>query len=864
VREQQRRTRSASNPVIPEPPALDIAATIESFPRNARADALLALSDSQIQTLSRELQDEVRSLRGTLQTRQQPPERTASAARGAGSYLPISSYMHDMGRRVGAADFGDGQAFEMRRFIQMRHLNMIGGDDAGSADAHNVQQMENVFARSGRVRSQEVPLVRCPISATDVMIITSACCNFSLPRATFKLVTSLLRVSFFDPACISAFVSTCMSEVGAFNTHVSEAHVANIYRLIRSLCSAVMNPHEPVVFRSYARQLAALLDTYHPVLGQKFIRTLLHQASTHASTRHCLSDILHIFCNVLLNSLNRMGSQASEFAKAQKPARNAVIRHVSQVPDDGLMEHSDDIASAWIKSSLEPCDWIDPLDSSLFVSMIRAASEPDSSSDALELTSHLLRFHMRYDQFLADFLPAIENHVITLCDTMASCLASSTSNLSIVQLPADDIRLVRVLRIIGNCFDANSIQWAAKQELAFEGISNADDVTSSPLLKILLRVSEHPVWLRVGVSLKEQERSSSTRRSMNEGDAAVGEPAAEFQSSGLARLHGMLEAFFLIHKPMGKRFSDAVELMVKSRSGRGAISVRSEEPGVMIRSDSTMGIGHLGQMTSESVVSLQPSPPPDLPSSASQSMEPAERDEFNCGVNAFVEFVFTHVNVVNMFVRLNPSVLSSSLSIIQRLPILLDFENRKAHFRKELKKRDRSVGHSRAPLQLLVKRGQVYSDSFGHLNYRSADELKAKLSVKFEGEEGADYGGLTREWYLVLSREMLNPDIGLFVPSQGSKLAFQCNPASDVIFAQETFVHFRFVGRVVSKALYDNMLLDAHFTRAMYKAMLRLPISLSDVQDTEPEVFKSLDWLLHNDVSDLDLTFATERWGLFC
>ena len=55
------------------------------------------------------------------------------------------------------------------------------------------------------------------------------------------------------------------------------------------------------------------------------------------------------------------------------------------------------------------------------------------------------------------------------------------------------------------------------------------------------------------------------------------------------------------------------------------------------------------------------------------------------------------------------------------------------------------------------------------------------------------------------------------------------------------------------------MLLDAHFTRAMYKAMLRLPISLADVQDTEPEVFKSLHWLLHNDVSGLDLFFDTER-----
>jgi E3 ubiquitin-protein ligase HUWE1 len=271
-----------------------------------------------------------------------------------------------------------------------------------------------------------------------------------------------------------------------------------------------------------------------------------------------------------------------------------------------------------------------------------------------------------------------------------------------------------------------------------------------------------------------------------------------------------------------------------------------------------MGIGHLGHSRSESTGAV-PSSPPATACSASESVEPVDRDETDSGVNAFVEFVFAHVNVVNMFVRLKPSVLTGSLSIMMLLPMLLDFENRKSLFRKELSKRDRSNGQSRSTLQLLVKRGQVYSDSFRHLNYRSSDELKAKFSVKFEGEEGADYGGLTREWYLVLSREMLNPDIGLFVPSQGSKLAFQCNPASDVIFANDNFVHFRFVGRIVGKALYDNMLLDAHFTRAMYKAMLRLPISLSDVQDTEPEVFKSLHWLLHNDVSDLDLTFAIER-----
>jgi hypothetical protein len=493
---------------------------------------------------------------------------------------------------------------------------------------------------------------------------------------------------------------------------------------------------------------------------------------------------------------------------------------------------------------------------------MRAASEPEScDDDALELCSHLLRFHMMYDQFVDSFLPILETHIISLCNTIASSLGKSSSNLSIVQLPPDDIRLVRMLLIISNCFDANSIQWAVGKEIAFNHVINTDEAFKS-LHSVLRRVSEHHVWVRVGVSLKEQERSSCLRRSVNDGGASIGQSSSVFQSSGLARLHSMLEAFFVIHKPMGKRFSNSVERLAKSRSLRTVNSVRSEENGLMTRSDSTMGIGHIGHSRSESC-GVAPSSPSALVCSASESVEPLDRDETDSGVHAFVEFVFMHVNVVNMFVRLQPSVLSGSLSIMKHLPMLLDFENRKSLFRKELSKRDRSSGQNRSTLQLLVKRGQVYSDSFRHLNYRSADELKAKLSVKFEGEEGADYGGLTREWYLILSREMLNPDIGLFVPSQGSKLAFQCNPASDVIFAHDNFVHFRFVGRIVGKALYDNMLLDAHFTRAMYKAMLRLPISLSDVQDTEPEVFKSLHWLLHNDVSDLDLTFATERYHFF-
>ena len=40
--------------------------------------------------------------------------------------------------------------------------------------------------------------------------------------------------------------------------------------------------------------------------------------------------------------------------------------------------------------------------------------------------------------------------------------------------------------------------------------------------------------------------------------------------------------------------------------------------------------------------------------------------------------------------------------------------------------------------------------------------MRKRLMVKFQGEEGLDYGGVAREWLYLLSHEMLNPYYGLF------------------------------------------------------------------------------------------------------
>lgn len=70
---------------------------------------------------------------------------------------------------------------------------------------------------------------------------------------------------------------------------------------------------------------------------------------------------------------------------------------------------------------------------------------------------------------------------------------------------------------------------------------------------------------------------------------------------------------------------------------------------------------------------------------------------------------------------------------------------------------------------------------------------------------------------------------------------------------------FRFSGRVLGLALVHQYLLDAFFTRPFYKALLRLPVALSDLESLDSEFHQSLQWIREHDVStagELDLTFA--------
>lgn len=134
-----------------------------------------------------------------------------------------------------------------------------------------------------------------------------------------------------------------------------------------------------------------------------------------------------------------------------------------------------------------------------------------------------------------------------------------------------------------------------------------------------------------------------------------------------------------------------------------------------------------------------------------------------------------------------------------------------------------------------------------------------------------------REWLYLLCHEMLNPYYGLFQYSTDNIYTLQINPDSSInpvsalargvgdqrpsklresienhctrlsIFArisQDHLSYFHFVGRVMGLAVFHGHYINGSFTLPFYKQLLGKPIQLNDLETTDPELHKSLVWIL--------------------
>ncbi|CAE6519926.1 unnamed protein product [Rhizoctonia solani] len=216
--------------------------------------------------------------------------------------------------------------------------------------------------------------------------------------------------------------------------------------------------------------------------------------------------------------------------------------------------------------------------------------------------------------------------------------------------------------------------------------------------------------------------------------------------------------------------------------------------------------------------------------------------------------------------------LSPRSKILTHIPFSIPFDVRVQVFRqyvtndwKDVAQRvrsgemDMSSYRSGRRANAVVRRGRVAEDGFKALGSMRKD-MKLPISITFidqwgHEEAGIDGGGVFKEFLTSLAKEVFDSDRGLWLVNKQQELYPNPHP-----YAKESdqLEWFRFVGRVLGKALYDGILVDIAFAPFFLAKMLGRQSYINDLASLDPELYQGLMFLKNykGNPEELSLNFT--------
>uniref|UniRef100_A0A8D0DFM0 HECT and RLD domain containing E3 ubiquitin protein ligase 4 n=1 Tax=Sander lucioperca TaxID=283035 RepID=A0A8D0DFM0_SANLU len=153
-------------------------------------------------------------------------------------------------------------------------------------------------------------------------------------------------------------------------------------------------------------------------------------------------------------------------------------------------------------------------------------------------------------------------------------------------------------------------------------------------------------------------------------------------------------------------------------------------------------------------------------------------------------------------------------------------------------------------LILIVRRENIVGDTMEVLRKSKNVDYKKPLKVIFVGEEAVDAGGVRKEFFLLIMKELLDPKYGMFRYYEESRLIW---------FSNKTFEDidlFNLIGIICGLAIYNLTIVELNFPVALYKKLLKRKPTLDDLKELMPDVGRSLQHLLDYTEDDLEETFC--------
>jgi ubiquitin-protein ligase E3 C len=205
-------------------------------------------------------------------------------------------------------------------------------------------------------------------------------------------------------------------------------------------------------------------------------------------------------------------------------------------------------------------------------------------------------------------------------------------------------------------------------------------------------------------------------------------------------------------------------------------------------------------------------------------------------------------------------------AVLDDLPHVLPFQSRVALLHNVIEVDQANRDDTRAPWvrhelhQHQIRRDRLVEDGFAaFLDLNDETALRAVFKVEFiapdgEPESGIDGGGLFKEFMIHICRETFDPKYGLFAVTDEQTLY----PSPSAFRAHHNAAElYRFLGKVVGKAVYERFLLEAQFSRVFLNRILGRTNEVDDVAALDKELHRGMLRLKENsNVDQLGLTFS--------
>ncbi|KAM9186453.1 ubiquitin-protein ligase E3C isoform 3-T3 [Dugong dugon] len=206
------------------------------------------------------------------------------------------------------------------------------------------------------------------------------------------------------------------------------------------------------------------------------------------------------------------------------------------------------------------------------------------------------------------------------------------------------------------------------------------------------------------------------------------------------------------------------------------------------------------------------------------------------------------------------------LAILTELPFVVPFEERVKIFQRLIyadKQEVQGDGPFLDGINVTIRRNYIYEDAYDKLSPENEPDLKKRIRVHLLNahgldEAGIDGGGIFREFLNELLKSGFNPNQGFFKTTNEGLL--YPNPAAQMLVGDSFARHYYFLGRMLGKALYENMLVELPFAGFFLSKLLgtSADVDIHHLASLDPEVYKNLLFLksYEGDVEELGLNFT--------